>query len=170
MQNVLFLILVLATIFLPLAAQTVGHAPPAPVPPQIAAAKKVFISNLGGDSFNGFIFSRDRDYVYNEFYAGIKALGKCELVSSPSEADLVISIAQTIESTEARVMKGDSVGLGYEPQLKLTLVEPKTHIVLWSFLEHVPVALLKSNRDKNLDQSLTKIIEDAKSLLVPNPK
>jgi hypothetical protein len=161
--------LIVAAALLPLAGQ-VGHAPAAPVPPEIAAAKKVFISNLGGDTVNGIIFSHDRDYVYNEFYAAMKGLGKFDLVSSPSEADLVMTIALTIKSTEARVMKGDSVGLGYEPQLRLTFVDPKTHVVLWSILEHVPVALLKSNRDKNLDQSLTKIIEDAKKLMLPSGK
>jgi hypothetical protein len=47
-------------VLLPLCGQQAGQAPAAPVPVQIGTAKKIFISNLGGDNYNGYIFTRSR--------------------------------------------------------------------------------------------------------------
>jgi hypothetical protein len=48
----------------------------APVPAQIAAAQKVFISNAGGESFEMVIdqtvFKGGPDRPYNQFYASMK--------------------------------------------------------------------------------------------------
>jgi hypothetical protein len=166
-RTVFFFTLILITMSAPLLAQHSAEAPKAPIPQQIADAKKVFISNIGGDSFAEEVYSHGRDYVYNEFYAAMKRWGHFEVVSSPADADLVIEVGLTVASSEARVIKGDTVGAGYDPQVRLVFLDPKTHVVLWSYLEHVPVALLKSNRDKNLDQTLTKIVENTKGLVAP---
>jgi hypothetical protein len=57
------------------AQQPKGPAP-VPVPPQIAAAQKVFISNVGGESFetaiDQIVLNGGPDRPYNEFYAAMK--------------------------------------------------------------------------------------------------
>jgi hypothetical protein len=75
----------------------------APVPAQIAAAQKVFISNAGGESFERVIdqtvFKGGPDRPYNQFYAAMKGWGRYALVSSPDGADLVVEISWVLADT-----------------------------------------------------------------------
>ena len=59
------------------AQQAPGAVAAAQVPPQIAAAKKVFISNAGvdGGSLAAFRAVGDPDLPYNTFYSMMKSLG-----------------------------------------------------------------------------------------------
>jgi hypothetical protein len=138
-------------------------APPAPVPAQIAAARKVFISNAGGESFETVIdqtvFNGGPDRPYNQFYAAVKDWGRCEIVSSPSDADLVLEISWVLSDTGLRLPV-----LG---QLRLIVIDPKTHVTLWNFTEYVRGAILLGNRDKNFDQAMTTIVNRLKILMVP---
>ena len=79
------------------AAQQPKKVPPAPVPPLILTAKKVFIANGGGDEslFDWPQYSGGSDRLYNEFYAAVESWGRYELVSTPGEADLVFEICLT---------------------------------------------------------------------------
>jgi len=64
-----------------------------PVPPAILSARRIFVSNAGADS--GLFpkpFSGNTDRAYNQFFAALKAAGLFELVSDPSEADLVLEL------------------------------------------------------------------------------
>lgn len=64
-----------------LAAQNANNPalPVAPVPPQIAAAKRVFIANGGGaaldDAMGPTIVKGGPDRAYNQFYAAMKSGG-----------------------------------------------------------------------------------------------
>jgi hypothetical protein len=144
-------------------AQKSKDPTPAPVPAQIAAARKVFISNAGGESFETVIdqtvFNGGPDRPYNQFYATVKDWGRCELVSSPSDADLVLEISWTLSDTGLRLPV-----LG---QLRLAVIDPKTHVILWNFTEYVRGAMLLGNRDKNFDQAMTTIVNRLKILMVP---
>jgi hypothetical protein len=139
---------------------------PAPVPPQIAAAKKIFISNAGGESFETVfeqvVFNGGPDRPYNQFYDAMKKWGQRELVSSPSEADLVLEISWILTDT----------GLGRLPvlgQLRLVMVDPQTHVTLWAITEYVRGAVLLGNRDKNFDQAMNVIANRAQALMLPAP-
>jgi hypothetical protein len=133
------------------------------VPPQIAAAQKVFISNAGGESFEAVIdqtvFNGGPDRTYNQFYAAMKTWGRYQLVSSPSDTDLVLEISWVLTDTGLRLPV-----LG---QLRLVVLDPKTHITLWNFTEYVRGAVLLSNRDKNFDQAMTTIVNRLKIMIVP---
>jgi hypothetical protein len=135
--------------------------PPAPVPPQIASAQKIFISNGGGESFETVfeqvVFNGGPDRPYNQFYAAVKAWGQREIVSSPADADLVLEISWVLSDTGLRLQV-----LG---QLRLLMIDPKTHITLWSVTEYVRGAVLLSNRDKNFDQAMNTIAGRAKTLM-----
>jgi hypothetical protein len=159
-----FAIAILASLPLLSAQKSKEPAPaPAPVPSQIAAARKVFISNAGGESFETVIdqtvFNGGPDRPYNQFYAAMKDWGRCELVSSPADADLILEISWTLSDTGLRLPV-----LG---QLRLAVIDPKMHATLWNFTEYVRGALLLGNRDKNFDQAMTTIVNRLKILMVP---
>ncbi|MFZ0816337.1 MAG: hypothetical protein WAM78_12510 [Candidatus Sulfotelmatobacter sp.] len=144
------------------AEQSKGPAT-APVPPQIAAAQKVFISNAGGSSLDAIldetIFNGGPDRPYNQFYAAMKSWGRYELVSSPADADLVLEISWSLTDTGLRLPV-----LG---QLRLVIIDPKTHITLWNITEYVQGAMLLGNRDKNFDEAMTTVVNRLKILAVP---
>jgi hypothetical protein len=146
------------------AQQSKGPAP-APVPPQIAAAQKVFISNAGGESFETVIdqtvFNGGPDRPYNQFYAAIKSWGRYEIVSHPADADLVLEISWVLTDTGLRLPV-----LG---QLRLVVIDPKTQVTLWNFTEYVRGAILLSNRDKNFDQAMNTVVGRMRSLISPVP-
>jgi len=135
----------------------------APLPPQIASAQKVFISNGGGASLESVIdqtvFNGGPDRPYNQFYAAMKAWGRYELVSSPADADLVLEISWVLGDTGLRLPV-----LG---QLRVVVLDPKVHVALWSLTEYVRGALLLSNRDKNFDQAMNTIVNRMKNLVNP---
>lgn len=137
--------------------------PPAPIPPQIAAARKVFISNAGGESFetvfDQLVFNGGPDRPYDEFYAAMKDWGRRELVASPADADLILEISWVLTDTGLRLPV-----LG---QLRLLMIDPKTHTTLWNITEYVRGAVLLGNRDKNFDQAMHVVVTRAQRLLVP---
>jgi hypothetical protein len=123
-----------------LQAQTAG-VPAAPIPSQIFTAKRVFISNAGGD-FDSNLWSGTQDRTYNEFYAAIRSWGRFELVAAPGDADLILQISFANPITEVDVQAG-SGGSSNTPQFRLMLVDPKTHIVLWTLKENVSLKMAK---------------------------
>jgi hypothetical protein len=137
----------------------------APAPPQIAAAQKVFISNAGGESFENVIdatvFNGGPDRPYNEFYTALKDWGRYDLVSSPADADLVLEISWQLTDTGLRLPV-----LG---QLRLTIIDPKTHVTLWNLTQYVRGAILLGNRDKNFDLALTTIVNRLRILSTAPP-
>jgi hypothetical protein len=148
------------------AQQAKAPLPAAPVPAQIAAAKKVFVSNAGGESFETVIdqtvFDGGPDRPYNQFYAALKAWGRYQIVSSPSDADLVLEISWVLTDTGLRLPV-----LG---QLRLLIIDPKTHVTLWNVTEYVRGAILLGNRDKNFDQAMNTVVGRLKILaLTPAP-
>jgi hypothetical protein len=144
------------------AQQSKGPAP-GPVPTQIGTAQKVFISNGGGESFETVfdetVFNGGPDRPYNQFYAAMKSWGRYELVPSPADADLVLEISW--------VLAGTGLKLPVLGQLRLIVVDPKTHIALWSITEYVRGAMFLSNRDKNFDQAMNTIVSRMKKLVAP---
>lgn len=132
---------------------------PAPAPPQIPAAQKVFISNAGGASFETVIdetlFDGGPDLPYDEFFSLIKSWGHYQLVSSPADADLVFEVSWTLNG-------GTGLQLPVLGQLRLTVIDPKTRITLWNSTEYVRGALLLGNRDKNFDRAMTTILNRLK--------
>jgi hypothetical protein len=140
-----------------LQAQTAA-APPAPIPSQILTAKKVFISNAGGD-FGHWNWSGGQARTYDEFYAAIKSWGRYELVSTPCDADLVLAIIG-----HHPVDTGGN-DLSTVPQFGLVLIDPKTHIALWTLDENVPQGMgTQKSRDKGFEGAMNKLVADLKAL------
>ena len=125
----------------------------APLPAQIISAKKVFIANAWQESNpNAAGYSGGIDRTYNQFYSAMKSWGRYEIVDSPADCDLVFEI---------RFSESPAV----EPKFRLKILDPKTHIALWAFTEHVELGGLQGHRDKNFDQALGKVVDDVKNLV-----
>jgi len=157
----LFFSLILVLVAMPaLSAQQAKSAVSAPIPSQIASSQKVFISNAGGESFetviNETVFNGGPDRPYNQFYAAMKDWGRYELVSSPADADLVFEVSWALTDTGLRLPV-----LG---QLRVVVIDPKTHITLWNLTQYVRGAVLLGNRDKNFDQTMTTVVNRLKIL------
>jgi len=139
-----------------LAADQPSPSPgPAPVPAQIFTAKKVFIANAGaGDTLPSWVFKRpeDANEIYNRFYAAMKKWGRFELVSNPSDADLVF---------ELRFINA----FGIIPRrFGLKIWDARTRFILWTFVEDVTSGWPKKIWDKDCDEGMAKLVSDVMSL------
>ena len=170
----LVLVTMLVIISLTLEAQTPGLAnKPAPLPSQITTAKRVFVSNAGGE-FEPARWSGDSTRTYNEFYAAIKAWGRYEVVLAPADADLVLQISFAEPIVDVNVFGasgGTTTGSSsIDPQFRLILLDPKTDVLLWTIKEHVPQKIaLKKSRDKVFDEALESVVDDLKKLTAEPP-
>jgi len=129
-------------------AKKAAEPAPGPIPIQILNGKKVFISYLESDADPGA-----PNLTYNEFYALIKSWGKYELVPAPADADLVFEICYVSGLSDS--------------QLRLSIVDSKTHFVLWPFIQHVQSSSRETSRRKNFDQSMTDLVDEVKRVTTP---
>jgi hypothetical protein len=133
---------------------------PAPLPAQITTGRKVFISNAPGETDSGYSGGRYRPY--DQFYAAMKSLGRYELVADPADADLVFEIRFSSPVGVVNVSNGGG-GSGRSPQLRLVILDPKTHVTLWWFAEQIGGAARQATRDKNFDQALSALVNDVRN-------
>jgi hypothetical protein len=139
-----------------------AQAPAAPIPQQILAAQKVFISNAGG-LLDLNVVNGDPRRDYNQFYAAMQAWGHYSLVGSPADADMVVQISIIYIP---RQIGEQTVPF---PSFRVALLDPKTGVTLWvldEFLVDKPSLslILKKNRDKVFDEAIDKLVNDLKSL------
>lgn len=138
--------------------------PPAPVPPALLNARRVFISNAGADSglfphpFNG-----DPDRGYSELYAAMKSWGRYELVSDPNDADLVFELQLTAPNGPQNPNKQNGAADPL-PMFRLVILDRKSHYVLWALTESIEFAFLQKTHDHNFDQAVANLTADLKRL------
>lgn len=129
----------------------------APVPADIVAAKKVFISNGGVDATSPVAFERTTgpNEPYSQFYFAMKSWGRYELVATPADADLVLQLRFNAPLSSCQT---------YQPQLALAILDTKTRFVLWTLTKPVGDARRKANWDKNLKESIANLVDDLKQI------
>jgi hypothetical protein len=142
----------------------------APIPSQIGAAKRAFISNRGGQcvDFRGpgldaglgqplahGQVSSAAPTAYDGLYAALKSWGRYELTAAPADADLIFQIQVTCPFS----------GKESHPIVDLQILDPKTHVSLWGFVEEADPAALQRNRDTNFERAVARIVTDVKNLL-----
>jgi hypothetical protein len=134
----------------------------APVPVQIVAARKVFISYAGADIVSQAAFKRagEPDQAYTHFYSAMQSWGRYEIVSAPADADLVFEIRFTAPISGCETC--------YQPQMGLTILDAKTHFILWTLTAPVQGAFRKATWLKNFDQGLNALMDDLKKLSAPS--
>jgi hypothetical protein len=149
------------------AQQMPASVPPAPVPPQILAAKKVFISNVPGTLYYSPRNAEDDPYrPYNQFYDSMKAWGNYELVAAPSEADLILEVSLADRLTMSNATVQGSVRAAY---FIVVMRDPKTQTVLWWLSERLQGANRISTGEKNYNQAMMNLINDMKKLVEASP-
>jgi len=134
------------------------------VPPAIRSATKLFVSNAGAE--RGLFpkpFSGSPDRAYTQFSSALKANGQYDLVSDPSDADLVLELRLLAPAgpTNADKQKGASDPL---PEFRLTIYDRKSHYILWTLTESIGVAALQRTHDRNFDHTLNQLLVDFQQL------
>lgn len=138
------------------AQQSAGPLPP--VPPALASAKTVFLSNTGADS--GLFpspFSGDTNRAYVEFYSALQSSGAFQLVDDPSQADLVLELQLVAPYGPTNANKQNGAA-DPRPMFRLTVLDRKTHYVLWTVTQSVGLALLQKTHDRNFDDALSAVL------------
>jgi hypothetical protein len=139
-------------------AQMPAYDQAGPVPPAIAAAKNIFVSNAGSDS--GLFpepFTGDPDRPYTELYAALKAAGNYTLVGDPAQADLVLELRlfAPYDPTSANKQNGTA---DPRPMFRLVIYDAKTHYILWTVTSSIELAYLQKTHDKNFDTALAQVL------------
>jgi hypothetical protein len=154
---------ILALILIPTqfgVAQQTGTS--APLPPQITSAKTIFISNAGGsDLFNAFTEGPNR--AYSHVYAALQQWHHYQIVSSPSEADLIFEIRAEAPSTEVTDTNGVSSPV-FSPQLRLRILEAKTNALLWTLTSNIRAVGRQKTRDKDFDKAVVILVNQVRQL------
>jgi hypothetical protein len=145
-------------------AQQAAPVSAAPIPPAILAGKRIFVSNAGGDS--GLFpspFTGDPSRGYNQLYAGLKANGQYQLVSDPSQADLVLELQLTAPNgpTNGSKVNGSSNPV---PMFRLVVYDARTHYILWAFTQSIDIAFMQKTHDRNFDEAVTALLLEFESL------
>ena len=83
----------------------------------------------------------------------MKSWGRYELTAAPADADLIFEIRYISGITDA--------------QLCLSIVDPKTHVVLWPFVQHVQGSGREKGRRKNFDAAMGDLLDDVKKVTTP---
>ncbi len=149
-------------------AASSSSAPPAshstaPVPPQIASATRIFLSNAGSDQiYNEFTGGPNR--AYNTLFSDLRHWGRFTLVSSPADADLIFSIRGTLSPGAAAAADEDSTLYGY-PQLQLRILDPKTQTVLWTVTSDVRALGRQKTRGRQFDNSVAILVNQVRQLV-----
>jgi hypothetical protein len=131
----------------------------APIPEEIAAAKTIFISNLGADPGGVQILLdeiKDPGALYNRFYAAMKSWGHFQIVGSPADADLVITL-NLVDHPEVA------------PRMNLVIFDEKSHFPLWTISEPLQGAVRKATWQKNFSTCINSLIADFKRIASREP-
>jgi hypothetical protein len=132
----------------------------APLPSAIANAHRVFLGNAGDQE------NDDCLRAYNVFYQGLTSIGRLQLVADPAEADLVLELHYEIDLGASIVSDHSRNSVR---QFRVVLIKPSTHTVLWSLTERTNYAVFQKNRNKNLDETVLKLVDDVRSLVSAQP-
>ena len=149
-----------AAIFSAAAAPAQQTAPFAPVPPSIASAKTIFLSNAGSDA--GLFpspFTGDPERPYDQIYTALQASRRFSLVEDPSAADLVLELRLFAPYGPTNPNKAEGAS-DPQPMLRLVVYDRKTHYILWTLTQTVPAAVGQKNHDRKLDQALDEIAQN----------
>ena len=149
--------------------------PPPPAPAaaaRIAAAKKVFVSNLGGNDAAGQNVPGGINGPYNTFLASLQRWGHFQIVDSPKQGDLIFEIYTAEKPTVV-----DKTGFGVRPSaytvtsypaiITLTIKDPNNDSVLWvtkgNF--YFPAGTGGKSWEKTFNQSIESLTDQLKALV-----
>lgn len=129
----------------------------APLPTAMTSAKTVFISSNGNGS-----------PAYEAFCDGMREWGRYEIVSSASEADLIIELSDRDTDKIAPSWSGGNAFVATQPkhenkathQVMLTIYDSKTNEILWSASDPQKRAKREKNRQREAIESVQHLISN----------
>ncbi len=134
--------------------------PSAPLPTALTNATKLFLGNAGDQE------NADCLRAYDDFYAGVANLKRFQQVADPNQADLILELHYEINL-------GQAIGSGDTNrsvrQFRIVLIDPHSHAVLWTLVERTNYAIRQTNRNKNLDETVSDLVRDFDLLVSPTP-
>lgn len=136
----------------------------APVPPEIYAAKTVFVANGGANSeLFPKPFSGTPSRGYDEFYSALEQWGHYRLVDSPREAELVMELRLTpaMGPNAVNMPLGEVDPL---PTFRLVIYDRATHFPLWALTESVQKAAFQKAHDRNFDDAIEDLVKQLQAL------
>jgi hypothetical protein len=140
----------------PLAYAEPSNEPPPPVPAQVLSAKTVFLSNRSLDAGSMIAFAGNPPTVpFERFYAALHSWGHFTMVDTPAEADLVLEFR-----VDAALLSAGQGLATYSMFLTLTVLDPKTHFVLWTI-----EAPLQSRLEQSVNSAVTQLLHSFDALL-----
>lgn len=124
-------------------------APLPPIPSSIGLAQNVFIQNVSSYDAAADRYSGGKTEVSDALSSALLQWGRYKLTADKADADLVLQISFGVETSCT----------GFEdPQLTLRVLDSRTGILLWTFLEHVNTALLSKNAQKNFNSEIGNLV------------
>ena len=104
--------------------------------------------------------------AYNSFYSAVDSWGHYELVGETTDADLVLVIKFTNPAVERLRDRNADDGNGsvYDPQLNLSINDPKTGLPLWTITEHIEPGGDRVEANGRFDDAVTRLVDDLKQL------
>ena len=136
-------------------AQTPAPAS-APLPAALTTAHKLFLGNAGDQE------NADCLRAYNDFYGDLTKLPRFTLIPSPNGADLILEM-------HYELTPGQTAGHDDPRRFRVLILDPGTHVVLWSLTERTNYATFQKNRDKNLDEMVDHLAADFDALTSAQP-
>jgi len=143
----------------------------APVPRQVLTARTVLIGNGGSESYGASSYFHLTKYdggpnrAYNSFYGEMKSWGHYELVNATGDADLLLVIRFTNPVVE-RIKSEDPNDWIYDPQLNLSINDPRSGLALWSITEHIDPQGDRAAANRHFDEAVTRLVDDLKGLIL----
>jgi hypothetical protein len=133
----------------------------APLPEQLATATSVFISYGGADGYGTTVLKRagSSSFIYDQFYAAMKTWGRYQLAASPAHADLILELRFSVPLVDC----GKTAT--YAGQVQLTILDGKTHFVLWTVNEPVEIALRIATWERNINEGVTNAVGEMQRLV-----
>lgn len=146
----------------------------APVPRQVLSAKAVLIANGASESYGADSYFRLTRYdggpnrAYNSFYSAVDSWGHYELVGETAEADLVLVIKFTNPIVDRQHDRNAdrTNGWVYDPQLNLSINDPRTGLPLWAITEHIEPGSNRAEDNQRFDEAVVRLVDDLKRLLL----
>ena len=132
----------------------IHNQPMAPPPAGIALAQKIYVENQSTSDAGTQRYSGGTAHVYDEFATYLKQWGRYELVPA-ADADLVFEISFSAP---------EQCDWGDDPRLELTIVDPKSNVVLWGLTRHLGHTLLAGNARKDFSQAMKELVEAIRDL------
>lgn len=130
-------------------------APLPPIPPSIGMAHTVFIQNVSPNDPAADRYSGGKSEVADALSSALLTWGRYKLVADKADADLVLQISFAVETSCT----------GFEdPQLTLRVLDSRTGILLWTFLEHVNGAFLSKNEHKNFITDIGNLVSQFRGI------